>query len=215
MGKLKNKKLLIAGSIVIILIAVMILIFNLMNNKEVALNNKKLKHDTVDKLYEMVEVNDCADLNAKENKENNAILYLVFNQMKKDKILADEIPITRYFSSLDKVVGNKEMDLVIKNYYYDGYKYNLSGDTIVREKTSCNFLKYVSKLYGYTYNDEKMELHINLGYISNNKVYNLDGVEIGDYDKDKINTILEKGSMQVYSYDKKGSNYYLTGIKDK
>ena len=212
MGKLKNKKLLIALIGAVILIASMFLIVSLTNKKDLSLNDEKLKNDTAYKLYEMVKVNECAD---QTDKENNAILYLVFNQMKKDKVLASEISVTDYKNSLSKVVGNKEMNLEIKDYYYNGYKYNLSGNKIVREKVSCNSKKYVSKLYGYTYNKDTLELHVKLGFISDNKVYNLEGVQIGEYDEETINSVLEKGSMQIYSYDKKGDNYYLNGVKSK
>lgn len=70
--------------------------------------------------------------------------------------------------------------------------------------------EYVSKLYGYTYDkNENIEMHVKEGYIQNNKVYALEGNELGEYSEDTLNTLLDKGTLKVYNYTKNNDNYKL------
>ena len=44
------------------------------------------------------------------------------------------------------------------------------------------------------------------------KVYNLEGIEIGDYDKNTINKILDSGTIKIYNYKNEDGNYILDNI---
>ena len=70
--------------------------------------------------------------------------------------------------------------------------------------------EYVSKLYGYTYDDnENIVMQVKEGYIENNKLYDLEGKELGDYNKYTINTLLDKGTSKTYNYTKDNGDYKL------
>ena len=70
--------------------------------------------------------------------------------------------------------------------------------------------EYVSKLYGYTYDDnENIVMQVKEGYIENNKVYNLEGTELGDYSEDTLNTVLDNGTLKNYNYTKENNDYKL------
>ena len=56
-------------------------------------------------------------------------------------------------------------------------------------------------------------MYISSGYVKEGKVYNLSGVEIGDYDKDKINKILDSGTIKIYNYKNENGKYILQNIK--
>ena len=75
---------------------------------------------------------------------------------------------------------------------------------------NCDERKYVSKLYGYSYDSKgNVQMNVMEGYTENNKVYDLEGKEIGDYSKDTLNDVLDKGTLKTYNYDKNGDNYKL------
>lgn len=75
---------------------------------------------------------------------------------------------------------------------------------------NCDSRKYVSKLYGYTYDEENnLEMQVKEGYVENNKVYDLDGKELGDYSEDTLNTTLDNGTLKTYNYTKSGDDYIL------
>ena len=75
---------------------------------------------------------------------------------------------------------------------------------------NCDKREYVSKLYGYTYDEnENIEMHVKEGYIENNKIYDLEGNELGDYTEDTLNTLLDNGTLKVYNYTKNDNEYIL------
>ena len=57
-----------------------------------------------------------------------------------------------------------------------------------------------------------MSLYISSGYVKDGKVYNLNGDEIGDYDKDTINKILDSGTIKIYNYKNENGKYILDSI---
>ena len=70
--------------------------------------------------------------------------------------------------------------------------------------------KYVSKLYGYSYDEnENIVMQVKEGYIENNKVYDLDGNELGEYTEDTLNTTLDNGTLKTYNYTKENNDYKL------
>ena len=93
---------------------------------------------------------------------------------------------------------------------YGDYKYNLKDNKITRKKFSFKE-NYVTKLYGYSGTD-KLEVDVMAGYVKEGKVYDLKDNEIGIYSEQDINNILDKGTMQVYNYEKFNDNYKLVSI---
>ena len=77
--------------------------------------------------------------------------------------------------------------------------------------TICSIKNYVTKLYGYSGTD-KLELDVMAGYVENGKVYDLNDNEIGTYNENELNNILDKGTMQVYNYEKVNNNYKLVSV---
>ena len=80
----------------------------------------------------------------------------------------------------------------------------------VETNTEEGSKKYVSKLYGYTYDDnENIVMQVKEGYIENNKVYDLDGKELGDYTEETLNKLLDNGTLKTYNYTKENGDYTL------
>lgn len=206
---MKKKQIIVLGIVLVIMVIVIVVAFFL-RPKDVAIKKVSVKHDTVDALYENIKADECTDISSVEN----ATSYLVFSQMKNDKILSDNISLADYNSTVDKVLSASD-GLNIDGYSYDGYKYTLTDSGIVREKSECSEYKYVSKLYGYSYNNNSLEVDVSFGYVKDDKVYNLSNEEIGAYSDDEISKVLDKGTIRVYVYEKSDGNYYLKEVTNK
>ena len=105
------------------------------------------------------------------------------------------------------LLNNKDEKIVVS---YDEVE-TLYDDLEKTECTeNCEEREYVSKLYGYSYDSSgNVQMDVMEGYTENNKVYNLDGKEIGEYSKDTLNDVLDKGSLKTYHYEKDSDNYRL------
>ena len=211
MEKLKNKKVIIAIVFVIVIIIIFLTFVLIKKDDSDELAQKEtVKHDVVDTLYENIMADECTTL-GNANNENDAIIYMAFSMMKNDKLLSDSINVESYNKAIKAVAGNK--DVTFNEFVYGGYKYTLSGDKITREKTDSCDTKYVSKLFGYSYSIDQLLVDVKFGYVKDNKVYNLASEEIGDYNEDTLNDVLDKGTSKTFVYDKSNKSYYLSGVK--
>ena len=211
---MKNKKLnisnkkriiLLISLLVIIVISLLIVIFNNNQNKEEKI--KIVNYKEAEKLYEESN-NKCTDI---QDENDSLLLYLIFSKLDKESKLSDSIPYDEYENVAKTILKTDDIPSKINNYLYDGYSYTLNNDEIIREKSECEE-KYVSKIYGYSNNNDTLSLYISSGYVKDGKVYNLSGDEIGDYDKDTINKILDDGTIKIYNYQNKNGNYILDNI---
>ena len=164
-----------------------------------------VNHNIVEGLYEDHADENCTEvINITENSDvsnadDKVLLHLIFGQMKKDEILADTISVDDYRDSALKIMDEENIPSNI-DYTFEGYKYTLDGDE-----------NYVSKLYGYSgVND--LEVDVMAGYVKDGKVYDLNDKEIGTYDEEELNNILDNGTMQVYNYEKVNDDYKLVSV---
>ena len=202
--KLNNKKKLIlfVGILIIIIVIVLIIVFN---NKEEKI--KIVNYKEAEKLYQESN-NKCTDI---QDENDSLLLYLIFSKLDKESKLSDSIPYDEYENAAKTILKIDDIPSSINNYLYDGYSYTLEDNKITREKTECTE-KYVSKIYGYSNDNDTLSLYISSGYVKEGKVYNLNGVEIGDYDKDTINKTLDSGTIKIYNYKNENGNYILDNI---
>ena len=212
---MKNKKLnisnkkriiLLISLFVIIVISLLIIVFNNNQNKEEKI--KIVNYKEAEKLYQESN-NKCTNI---QDENDSLLLYLIFSGLDKDNKLSNSISYEEYENTAKTILKTDDIPQAINNYLYDGYSYTLNNNEITREKTECTE-KYVSKIYGYSNNNDTLSLYISSGYVKEGKVYNLSGVEIGDYDKDKINKILDSGTIKIYNYKNENGKYILQNIK--
>ncbi len=201
--KSKKKIILLISLFVIIVISLLIVI--VFNNKEEKI--KIVNYKEAESLYQESN-NKCTDI---QDENDSLLLYLIFSKLDKESKLSDSIPYDEYENIAKTILKTDDIPSKINNYLYDGYSYTLEENKITRTKTECTE-KYVSKIYGYSNDNNTLSLYISSGYIKNGKVYNLSGVEIGDYDKDKINKILDSGTIKIYNYKNENGNYILDNI---
>ena len=216
-----NKKRvgIIIGIIVILLFVVGFVIYSFVINKtEEKTKSQTVKHDTAEKLYKEQDGETCTEVNIVSHNvkvsetDDKVLLYLIFGQMKKDKVLGKEMTKDDYMESAEKILKNEDIPEAFDHYVYEGYAYELSGEKLTREKTECDSKKYVSKLYGYSNNEETLTLNVKAGYIENEKVYDLNGKEIGTYQEDELNEMLDQGTLQIYTYKTQNEKYQLESV---
>ena len=206
---ISNKKriiLLISLLVIIVVSLLIVIVFNNNQNKEEKI--KIVNYKEAEKLYQESN-NKCTNI---QDENDSLLLYLIFSGLDKDNKLSNSISYEEYENTAKTILKTDDIPQAINNYLYDGYSYTLNNNEITREKTECTE-KYVSKIYGYSNNNDTLSLYISSGYVKEGKVYNLSGVEIGDYDKDKINKILDSGTIKIYNYKNENGKYILQNIK--
>ena len=204
--KLNNKKKLIlfVGILIIIIVIVLIIVFNNQDKEE---KIKIVNYKEAENLYQESN-NKCTDI---QDENDSLLLYLIFSKLDKDNKLSDNISYDEYENAAKTILKTDDIPQTINNYLYDSYSYTLNNDEITREKSECEE-KYVSKIYGYSNDNNTLSLYISSGYVKDGKVYNLEGIEIGDYDKNKINKILDSGTIKIYNYKNEDGKYILDSI---
>ncbi len=203
--KSKKRIILFVGILIIIIIVIVLII--VFNNQDKEEKIEIVNYKDAEKLYQTSD-NKCTDIT---DENDSLLLYLIFSNMDKDNKLSDNISYDEYENTAKTILKTDDIPQTINNYLYDGYSYTLNNDEIIREKSECEE-KYVSKIYGYSNNNDTLSLYISSGYVKDGKVYNLSGDEIGDYDKDTINKILDDGTIKIYNYQNKNGNYILDNI---
>ena len=205
--KLNNKKklTLFVGLLTIIIIVILIIV--LLNNQDKEEKIEIVNYKDAEKLYQTSD-NKCTDIT---DENDSLLLYLIFSKLDKDNKLSDNISYEEYENTAKTILKTDDIPSSINSYLYDGYSYTLEDNKITREKTECTE-KYVSKIYGYSNDNDTLSIYISSGYVKEGKVYNLNGVEIGDYDKDTINKTLDSGTIKIYNYKNENGNYILDNI---
>ena len=192
---ISNKKKIILLISILVIIVIFLLIVIVFNNKEDKEKIEIVNYKEAEKLYQESN-NKCTDI---QDENDRLLLYLIFSKLDKESKLSDGIPYDEYRNVAKTILKTDDIPSKINNYLYDGYSYTLEDNKITREKTECEE-KYVSKIYGYSNDNNTLNLYISSGYIKDGKVYNLEDIEIGDYDKNKINKILDSGTIKIYNY---------------
>ena len=205
--KLNNKKklTLFVGLLTIIIIVILIIV--LLNNQDKEEKIEIVNYKDAEKLYQTSD-NKCTDIT---DENDSLLLYLIFSKLDKDNKLSDNISYEEYENTAKTILKTDDIPSSINSYLYDGHSYTLNNDEITREKSECEE-KYVSKIYGYSNDNNTLSLYISSGYVKEGKVYNLNDVEIGDYDKVTINKTLDSGTIKIYNYKNENGSYILNSI---
>lgn len=206
----KNKKIAIVLIIIIILIPLLFILKKGDNPKQDVSVVSKSK---VVKLYKNTD-NKCTDIIPDATKNEKLLLYLSFNQMKKDKVLSDKINYEDYLNSSRKVLKEEDIPKTFDNYLFEGYTYTLKENKITRKEKGCD-KKFVSKMYGYTSKDNYLYVDVINGYILDNKVYDYKNNELGDYSTNTLNKTLDKGKAITLTYTLEKDNYKLEKVGER
>ncbi len=226
-----NKKKIIIGISLLVIIGITGVVLLINNNK----NKEPMVYDyekiqtvipaEVLNIYNTINIDNCNmaliwEINSNEkitiknmNKEN--IFNMVFKKLNIDNKLSDEFNYSDYTNALSNILGlenNYKIDF--EDFNYNGYKYNISGNKILREESPClNKINYISNLYGYSYNNDGLLVYVNVGIIKDNEIYDLFNKNLGKYNEEELKKILNKSQGYLYTYRKTNNNYYLESVE--
>ena len=203
--KSKKRIILFVGILIIIIIVIVLII--VFNNQDKEEKIEIVNYKDAEKLYQTSD-NKCTDIT---DENDSLLLYLIFSNMDKDNKLSDNISYDEYENTAKTILKTDDIPQTINNYLYDGYSYTLEENKITRTKTECEE-KYVSKIYGYSNNNDTLSLYISSGYVKDGKVYNFDNIEIGDDSKKTINKVLDSATIKIYHYKNENGKYILQNI---
>ncbi len=158
---ISNKKKIILLISILVIIVIFLLIVIVFNNKEDKEKIEIVNYKEAEKLYQESN-NKCTDI---QDENDRLLLYLIFSKLDKESKLSDGIPYDEYRNVAKTILKTDDIPSKINNYLYDGYSYTLEDNKITREKTECEE-KYVSKIYGYSNDNNTLNLYISSGYIN-------------------------------------------------
>ncbi len=229
----KRKNIFIATIIfIILLVIIIILIFGKNDSKKFTLNRiYEVYPEDVRKLYSnVVDVSCNGDLHFDikldsgekkiEDINKDDLLNYMFSYLDKDNLLTDKIE-KSLFEKTEKELFLDKVNLIdnIKDYNYNGYIYNVNKGIITRKKRECNSgdIKYVSHLFGYSYNKKELSIDINVAYLKDGILYNYSDEQLGEYNGDvsKLFKLTKNTSYYRLNYVKRNGIYKLSSIEWK
>ena len=232
MNFLKNKIIIISMIIGIVLVAMLLVLLNNEDNSEFKLDPiydvypeevRELYSNTIyvsctGDLY--LGIDDDSDEVLKENIDKQYMINYLFSHLDKRNKLNNNTTVAMLEDTENKLF-NKKMDLVqyINDFEYDEYVYNIKDDMLVRKKSKCESdIRYVSRLYGYSFGTEVLSMDVNIGYLKNGILYDLNDNKLGSYDgvnMEKLNELFKDTSYYRYNYIKKNDVYKLKSVSLK
>lgn len=167
-------------------------------------------------LYLGIEYSDDAIL--VEDIEQKYLINFLFSYLDKHEEL-DESTTIDIINKTSEKIFYKKIDFVkqINDYKYNKYIYNIKDDVLVRERSKCKSdIKYVSRLYGYSVGSDMLSMDVNIGYIKDGVLFDLQNNKIGKYDGinlEILNDLLKDSVYYRYNYIKAGSDFKLKSVK--
>lgn len=168
-------------------------------------------------LYFDIEL-DKGEINVSDISKNNLIDYMLSHLDKDDKLVKEFKPII--LKNTAKRLFYGEIDLLgqFNSYGYGGYAYTIDGDLVTRKEQECVAdKKYITHLYGYSESDDRLKLSIdvNIGYLIDDILYDLNDKKLGKYDGDmkklrdlfntspyyRLNYVNNEDALKLYSVE--------------
>lgn len=81
------------------------------------------------------------------------------------------------------------------------------------EKVCKSHEDYKKKLFGYSYEGEDVVLYVKVMQNINGISYNLEGGQIGVYDGERENELLESGTTYLYRFAKEKEEYHFQSLQ--
>ena len=159
-------------------------------------------------LYFDIDINN--EIKVDKLNKNNLLDYLFSNLDKNDKL--DDSFSKSLISKTQKELFMGKVDLLneINDYQYGDYIYNVKGDKIIRKANKCESNNYyVSHLYGFSYDSNKLSMDINFGYVKDDVLYDLNNNRLGEYNGGAIKMFEVFNSSSYYRLNYIKNNNYL------
>lgn len=223
----KCNKTIIIVFIIILLLSFVIIIVRVNKNKLPFDKIESVKLEDVETLYKNINAVSCIDglyLGIEEGKEikaneldNVVLLNYLFRFLERNELLDDKINesiITKNAEILFYGV-NESIFNDINNFQYGDYLYTIKKNQITRKKKECSSDDvYVSRLFGYTNNEQELSMDVDIGKLVDGILYDMEGNKLGNYDGEEIKLIgLFSGApFYRYNYVKINGTYKLKSV---
>ena len=149
--------------------------------------------------------------------DKKTLLDYTFGYMSKNALLDDGFNISVIENVVDDLFyENVNLRKLLNNYSYDDYVYTLKDDKITRMKSECKSdNQYVSQLFGYEYENNKLSIDVNFGYLKGNILYDLFDTKLGVYNGDieELSSLFLVSPHYRLSYVKEDGLYKFVGIQ--
>ena len=154
-----------------------------------------------------------------KNADKDDLLNYMFSYLDKKGLLDNKIS-TTVIRNTEKELFYDKLGLIndIESFQYGDYVYTLKGGSVKRKKKQCQSdVAYVTHLYGFFWDDNKLSMDVNVGYLKDGLLYSLDNKKMGEYDGDvsKLSSIMGDVSYYRFNYLKVGNQYKLATIEWK
>ena len=145
--------------------------------------------------------------------EKNNLLDYMFNYLDKRGYLRDSMDISIFNEAIDKIfLGDIKLLEGITTYDYKDFSYTFKNNKVTRVSKKCNSdITYVANLYGYSSREKTLSIDINVGYLKDNIMYDLDGKELGEFDNNKTELFKYSPYYRIY-YVKENDDYKLSKV---
>lgn len=147
---------------------------------------------------------------------NNYLIDYVFSHIDKNYGLDKEQTHSSIKKNINRLIDG-DLNLIddIKDYKYGNYTYNFEDNVLVREKSEClSDVKYVSFLFGYSYGTEILSVDVNMGYLKDGILYDMNDKKLGKYNGDiaKLRELYVGVPYYRYNFIKENGNYKLNSV---
>lgn len=151
--------------------------------------------------------------------DKNVLMNYMFSYLDKNDKL-DGLTMNT-IKSTTKYLFDGDIDLTnnVNNYKFIDSEYAVSDNKITSKKSECDSSdkKYVSDLFGYSYNEDELSIDVNIGYLVGNTLYDLSDNKLGTYNGDvsELRMLFSTSSYYRYNYIMDNKVYKLTSMEFK
>jgi len=228
-AKKNNRITTIAVVGVILIVLIVALVVGKNKNNKFALNEiYDVFPEEVRELYaNMVSVSCYGDLHfnvvldaeatkVSELSKNNLIDYML-SYLDKNEKLTDEFEVKLLKDATSELFAG-ELDLTeqFTSYGYGDYTYTLENGMVTRKKQECTSDKqYITHLYGYSWNEKELSIDVNIGYLKDDVLYDLQDNKLGEYNGElsELADLFGPNSYYRLNYVKNDKRFKLNSVE--
>lgn len=153
-----------------------------------------------------------------ENLDKNILLDYVLSNLSKSGMLSNKFDYSVITDATDKLLfGDINFEDIINNYSNNEYVYTLNDGEVTRKKEGeCDSsVKYVSHLNGYLYNEDRLSIDVNIGYLKDGILYNLLDEKLGEYEGEikELEDLYLTSPYYRFNYVSEDKEYKLQSIE--
>lgn len=221
----KNKAFITFAIALCVLVIASITLTILKKNSIIAEKNEEkienVETDEVNNLYKVLSSVNCeenlvwdfnnAGIISAKDINNDLKIQIILSKLDNESLLNESTNIS-LFNEYSLKMFNELVTLESNSIDFNGKSYLIDQEkTTITDSTECASSKYISILFGYSYNEDELSVDVAIAEIKNDELYNIDGEYIGKND-DKYQEVLRNSTIYRYGFKLNNNNYYLDNV---